>query len=271
MILSNMHSHTKYCDGKNSAFDMADAAFKKGFVSFGFSGHSPLPYENDYAMTKDSFKQYIASVNAVKEVFSEKLDILLGLEWDYDTPTVDFDFDYIIGSLHQLHFDNKVFYIDISESGFEELLLNYTSADALLEDYYKKLVLSATRPGVDIVGHFDLITKFNEEKKYFDHDGKFYKDLCLSAAGEIIKNNADIIFEMNSGAISRGYRTVPYMQDFIVKYLAEKRANIMLNSDTHSVDSIDFGYTQMAKILKENGINKTVIFKKGKVKDYIEI
>ncbi len=271
MILSTMHSHTKYCDGKNSAFEMADEAYKKGFVSFGFSGHSPLPYENDYAMSQDNLTKYIASVNAVKEVFSDKLDILLGLEWDFDTPTLSKNYDFLIGSVHQLHKNGEVFYIDCSPEGFEKLLLSYGDTFKVIEEYYQLVLESAKRPGVDIVGHLDLITKYNEDNRYFDSNSQKHKDLALNTVSEILKHNPEIIFEMNTGAMSRGYRTTPYMADFIVKYLAEKGGNIMINSDTHSTETLDFGYDLTAKILKDNGVKSTVIFKKDKKLKKIEL
>ena len=39
-ILSNAHTHTTFCDGKNTAEEMVQAALDNGFVSLGFSGHS---------------------------------------------------------------------------------------------------------------------------------------------------------------------------------------------------------------------------------------
>ena len=50
-VLSNCHTHTNYCDGISSPAEMAKKAYEKGFVSLGFSVHSPLPYENDYAIS----------------------------------------------------------------------------------------------------------------------------------------------------------------------------------------------------------------------------
>ena len=40
MIFSDIHVHTTYCDGKNSAEETVLAALEKNFVSIGFSGHS---------------------------------------------------------------------------------------------------------------------------------------------------------------------------------------------------------------------------------------
>ena len=41
--LQNLHTHTTYCDGKNTAEEMVQKAIELGFRSLGFSGHAPMP------------------------------------------------------------------------------------------------------------------------------------------------------------------------------------------------------------------------------------
>lgn len=41
MIRTNYHSHTTCCDGRNTAEEMAAAAWKAGLLAYGFS-HLPL-------------------------------------------------------------------------------------------------------------------------------------------------------------------------------------------------------------------------------------
>ncbi|MBO5371040.1 MAG: PHP domain-containing protein, partial [Clostridia bacterium] len=39
MILEDLHTHTTYCDGKDSPEDMVKTAIEKGLRVIGFSGH----------------------------------------------------------------------------------------------------------------------------------------------------------------------------------------------------------------------------------------
>jgi histidinol-phosphatase (PHP family) len=39
MIRSNFHTHTLFCDGKNTAEEMVQQALANGFEQLGFSGH----------------------------------------------------------------------------------------------------------------------------------------------------------------------------------------------------------------------------------------
>ena len=49
---SCIHTHTQFCDGKSSMADFCKRAAQLGYRSIGFTPHSPLPYENDWAMKR---------------------------------------------------------------------------------------------------------------------------------------------------------------------------------------------------------------------------
>ena len=40
----NLHTHTTFCDGKDTPEELVEAAIAKGFDSIGFSGHSYMYY-----------------------------------------------------------------------------------------------------------------------------------------------------------------------------------------------------------------------------------
>ena len=44
-LRANAHTHTTFCDGKNSVEEMTLAAIERGFVALGFSMHGWTPYE----------------------------------------------------------------------------------------------------------------------------------------------------------------------------------------------------------------------------------
>ena len=59
MIFSDIHVHTTYCDGKNSAEETVLAALEKNFVSIGFSGHSYTSFESGWCMSEEGTEKYI--------------------------------------------------------------------------------------------------------------------------------------------------------------------------------------------------------------------
>jgi histidinol-phosphatase (PHP family) len=118
----------------------------------------------------------------------------------------------------------------------------------------------------DIVGHFDLVTKYNEGFKYFDIYEDRYKKLALDALDALLGHG--YIFEINSGAVARGYRKTAYPADFILRRLAEKGEKIMINSDTHTTDTILFGYDTALEFARSCGVRSIVIWENGDFSEY---
>ena len=87
---SCLHTHSQFCDGKATMAQMAEKAADFGFVSLGFSSHSPLPYENDWAMREEAYPAYFAEIARLKELYKNKMEIYCGIEWDADTSRLPF-------------------------------------------------------------------------------------------------------------------------------------------------------------------------------------
>lgn len=262
-ILSTMHSHCNYCDGKNTTAEMAKAAYDLGFVSYGFSSHSHLPYKAGYDIKMEKEKIYRAEIAELKKQYEGKMEILLGLELDSDSVYPDFKYDYLISSVHQLHANDNWYAVDHSKAHFDECLAAFGGIENMLKEFYSVTVTAALRENIDIVGHIDLVGKFNENNEYFNPNDEWYLNLVCKTIDAILEKRPDIVFEVNTGAISRGYRTTPYPDIPVLKYLAKKGARIMLNSDTHAADTLDFAYDIALNHIKSAGINKIYLLRKN--------
>jgi len=87
MIKTNFHTHTIYCDGKDTPEELVKAAMEKGFTHLGFSGHSYLEIDKDFAMDDADQRKYWDDIHALKEQYRDKLYIFCGLEQDcYSAP-----------------------------------------------------------------------------------------------------------------------------------------------------------------------------------------
>ena len=58
-LLQNLHTHTEFCDGKNTCREQVERAIELGFKSIGFSGHGYTPFTLAYCMTEQGTKDYI--------------------------------------------------------------------------------------------------------------------------------------------------------------------------------------------------------------------
>lgn len=81
----NLHTHTYRCrHAKGTDEEYVLAALEAGYDKLGFADHTPFPYTDGFyngdKMTVEELPDYIASVNALKEKYKGKIEILLGLE-----------------------------------------------------------------------------------------------------------------------------------------------------------------------------------------------
>jgi len=266
MILQNLHTHTIFSDGKSTAEEMVLAAIAAGCHSLGFSEHSPLPWGPDgWATPEESLPLYQAEIRRLQEKYEGQLEIFIGLEQDLESiPLQRERWDYVIGSVHTLMVGGKPLYVDYSKEDFCQNVREHFGGDyyAFAERYYSRVTDITDRSNFDIVGHFDLLTKYNEGNRIFDEQHPRYLDAAIGAIDLLIK--ADKIFEINTGAISRGYRVTPYPSPHILKLIKERNGRICITSDSHSADSITCAFDYAYDLARSCGFRETwLLSKKG--------
>ena len=57
MILSNFHTHTSFCDGKNTPEELVLYAIEQGCAELGFSGHSYVDFDKESCMSYADFEE----------------------------------------------------------------------------------------------------------------------------------------------------------------------------------------------------------------------
>ena len=238
MTLKDYHVHSTYSDGKNTPEEIILAAINLGMTEIGISDHGYTPFDESYAMKKERLKDYIKEINRLKDKYRDRIKVLCGIEMDYYSVIPTDDFDYVIGSVHYVKLRNK--YIEV-DSGSEEFIKNikaYFDGDymSFCRAYYETLSDVVNKTGADIIGHFDLVTKNNQNDVLFDTSNLLYKNAWKEAADCLLKE--DVQFELNTGAISRGYRKEPYPANDIFRYLKSKGAAFILSSDAHKIENL---------------------------------
>ena len=264
MILSNLHTHTIFCDGKNSPEEFVKEAIKKGFDSIGFSSHSYTSFDNSFCMSKESTSEYIKEIFRLKEQYRKKINIYLGCERDYFSDKDDFEYDYIIGSLHYVKAEGNYLSVDESEEVMCDNVDKYFDGDYLkyVKCYYDTIRDIASKTKCDIIGHLDVVAKFNEGNKYFNETSHEYINYARQAIDKIKKHCN--LFEVNTGAVYKGYRKEIYPERHLLKILYDNGCKVILSSDCHDISSLDFGFKDAIKIIKECGYNEITVMKDGK-------
>ena len=249
------HNHTTFCDGKSTVEEMILSAIEKGCDGIGFSAHSYTAYDGDYCLKEGKTEEYCRTVKSLAEKYKDKIDVFLGIELDIfsNCEFYNQDYQYKIGSVHSVTDGENYYTVDASEKQFLSTVETLYGGDfyAYCDDYFKLLARTYEITKCDIVGHIDLVAKFNEGGKYFDESNERY---LRSARAAIRKLASDgVIFEINTGAISRGYRKTPYPSRPLMRIIREEGGRVTYSSDCHAAENVLCEYQSAVDYAKEFG------------------
>ncbi len=239
----DLHTHTTFSDGKNTPEEMVLTAIEKGMDYIGFSDHAPMSFDDGCAMAAEKLPVYEKEILQLKEAHKGQIAVYLGLEQDSLSFTPTIQRDYLIGSVHYLLMpDGHHVSIDWTAEKLKQGADTYFGGDiyALIEAYYDKVAAIVQDTQCDIIGHFDLITKFQEKTPLFDETHPRYIAAWQKAVDALIPTGKP--FEINTGAMSRGYRTSPYPAAPIRAYIEKSGGKFIYTSDSHQKETLCFGF-----------------------------
>ncbi len=258
---TNYHTHSTFCDGKNSPEEMVVAAIEKKFDILGFSGHSMYPFAETWHIPPREHSLYVNTINSLKEKYKNQINIQLGFEADYIpsicSPTKasfqQFSPDFLIGSVHYVVTSKGHYSVDDAtecvKKGLDDLY-NGNGKNAVCE--YFQAEREMIRCGdFDILGHADVIRKRNSILHFFDEGESWYKSELLATVKEIAKK--DIIVEVNSGAIARKAMDDFYPSEEFLSIIHDHHIPVMINSDAHNAIDLDCAFDRAVQLLKKIG------------------
>jgi histidinol-phosphatase (PHP family) len=244
--MTDLHVHSFFCDGKNSPEELVLTAVEKGVTRLGILAHSYMECDEEGSLPPSRVEEFQRTVGELKEKYRDKITLLCGLEKDIFSSQSTDGFDYVIGSVHYVKIGETLYPIDLSAELFEKAA-KALDGDyyALAELYFKTVANVVEKTNADIIGHFDLITKFNDKRGYFDVNHPRYVKAYKLAADKLLESGKP--FEINVGGMSRGHKFTPYPSPEITAYLRSKNAKLMLSSDAHEKSGIAFEFEKWNK------------------------
>lgn len=253
MNKTNIHTHTEFCDGKSTAEEMVLEAIKRGFTAIGFSTHSIVEYASVYGLRDSDAPKYKAEISRLKNLYGDKIKIFCGLELDSHSSVDTSGYEYIIASVHGVEKNGKVYEVDHSE---EQLRLNIAEGwngdvYAFAKDYFE----AVSKQEGDVIGHIDLLCKFNEGDRMFSTKDERYLACAEAAVKELCRREQ--VMEINTGAIGRGYRETPYPSEEIMQMIKKHGGRLIVTSDCHNKDYIDCGFDKAYELLHKYGFEET--------------
>ena len=261
-MIQNLHTHTSFCDGRDSAEDMVKAAIERGFSSIGFSSHANTCFA-DSCELGSSVDAYKREIKRLKGEYEGKIKIYLGIELDrYSEGIMDTSgYDYKIASTHYAMRNGEKICYDYSIAHSEDVIKRLCSADVLeyARLYFETLADMPNHITGDFVGHFDILTKYEERAPHlFDTGSDKYRKMAFEAL-DAVKEKIDF-FELNVGSIARGYKKTPYPAPFILDRMNEIGAKMLITTDCHNKNLLDFGFDDAVELLRSRGFSEIYNF-----------
>lgn len=274
ILKTNYHTHTDFCDGKDSAEVMAQAAYEKGFDILGFSSHSMYPFASLWHIAPREHTAYVEEIHRIKEKYKAKMQIQCGFEVDYIpgicTPCMDafsqFKPDYLIGSVHYIVTEKGNFGIDDTadnvRKGIADLFGN--NAKAAVCTYFSLQREMLRKGDFAIWGHPDVVRKRNGSLQFFSEDENWYREELTATAQEA--GHAGVIAEINTGAIARHCMDDVYPSSLFLELLHDNGIPVTISSDAHRGDDIDCAFDRASLAAKKAGYRELMYIDEGQIK-----
>lgn len=257
----DFHLHSEYSiDSKSSMENMALGAIEKNLKSICFTDHVDLDSTSKRLDFVFRTSDYFKNIKQVKYKYMKDIEILAGVEIGiqphlferYNKFIEDNAFDFVIMSTHCVN------YLDIHADNFTR---GIEPIDALGQ-YYKNMYKCVDNfNNFDVLGHIDYIDRYFED---FSTIPKYeeYHYLIESILKILIQKGKGI--EVNTAGMRYGLDYFhPKIQ--ILKLYKELGGEIItVGSDSHTPETIGYGYKAVEKMLKDIGFKYIHIFKERK-------
>ena len=258
MHLYDTHIHTRFSgDSEANPFDIAQKACDLGLAGLCFTDHLDIDYKETPGLFDLDIPAYKKEITLVKEEFANRLDIGWGIELGLQPYLAEknqavakgSDFDFIIGSTHQLH------QIDIYYPTFYE----GRNEDDCYRDYFEETLKNAqSNVDFDVYGHLDYVVRYGPNKnKYYSHEK--FADIIDEILRTLISRGKGI--ELNMAGLKYGLGHTHPTIDTLKRYKELGGEIITLGSDGHAPEQIAWEFEKTPMILKEAGFEYFTVFK----------
>lgn len=231
-IKTNFHTHTTRClHASGSDEEYVLKAIELGYKTLGFSDHAPYPDNRlGLRMKYNELDEYYSSINNIKKKYKNEIEILIGLEIEYDKSVYSYyeklleKFDYLLLGQHVTPHKGKLI------NNFE-----LTNTD----DYvlYAESISEALETGYfPILAHPDLVLL---NPFAWDENCNKACDIIVKAAK---KNN--IILELNANGINRGLKEYPdgirypYPNKKFFEKVSKENLPVIISADAHNPNNL---------------------------------
>jgi len=257
------HIHTARCGhASGETEEYVRQALACGMTEIGFADHLPMYWlpedkqDREIAMTFAHLPGYVREVKTLQQKYPQ-LSIRLGIEADYIPGYQDrlrqalagYEWDYVIGSVHFL-----------DSWGFDDprQLEEYERRDPEIywQEYYRLVQESALTGMFDIIGHADLIKKFDPPRPACLH--RLYDETVA------VLSRCQVAVEINTAGWRVPAREAFPAAEFLAR-CARAWVPVTFGSDAHRPEQVGYEWERAVNLLKEVGYREIACFRARKI------
>ncbi len=264
--MENLHSHTEFCDGRATMAEIARAAFKRGFKTWGTSPHSPICCSSGANMKAEDVDAYLEESSRLKTAYKGSMQVLTGMEIDFVSeafgPHIEYfrnmPLDYRIGSVHFVRTRaGQPVDIDGPAERFLKYLIFEYDEDLryVVETYYAMELEMLEAGGFDIIGHLDKIGDNGSHAWGELENQPWYADLVEKVIAKSVEKG--VIVEINTKKFETGNRFFPSERWWPL--LKKYGAKLILSTDAHYPDKVAAGYDAALNLLQKAGMDNQIV------------
>jgi len=273
-MITNYHTHTVFCDGRFEPVCYAEEAVRQGMTSLGFSAHAPVNFPTGWTINPERLGDYRREIHRLKSKYADGPDIYCGLEADFFPDILsevqslysDYDWDYIIGSIHFIGVrpNGKRWCIDGSHEDFLEGWHTVMDSDPLqpIQQYFEITREMVRRMKPDIIGHVDKIKIQYRPDCMVADTHPFFRKQLMETLEEIAAT--DCIVEVSTRGIQKGQTPDFFPGQWAIAQMQKMKIPVTISSDAHEPHALTFGFERAEKLLRNIGYRTVMMLKDGK-------
>jgi histidinol-phosphatase (PHP family) len=229
---------------------VVQAAVDAGFTTYGLSEHAPrfqvehLYPEEKHLVPADLvtlFRRYVDTALELRAKHAGELELLIGFETEA-LPVDDWPakmselrrsapFDYIVGSVHSIG-DT---WVDLNPETTARAAEASGGWEELRKTYFDRLALLVSTLRPEIVGHVDLIRRFEPPEFRFSESALAHAERVLEAA-----RDCGAALEVNAAPVRRGFGPA-YPGPQVLSRACAMGVAVTLGDDSHGPDGVGVG------------------------------
>ena len=252
----DMHTHSEYSfDGNHSCEDLCKAAIEKGITGIAITDHCDIDGEGSDFF--DLCKRQTEDIAACKLKYNtKKFTVITGLELGQGIYRKEeslellnsFDYDFVLGSIHNLENMQDFYFLDYSILNVYELLDEYFNAIIELCEW----------------GCFDSLAHLTYPLRYIK--GKYNIDIDLNRFSAKIDNILKLLAENNKALEINTSELCRDLGDFMPSAAVVSRFKelggrfITIGSDNHFAEKLGNGVQEALKMAQDCGFEYQTVY-----------